>query len=279
MPTIGACLRTASARLRDISPSPGLDAEILLGSVLEQPRSYLYTWPERRLEPARLARFETLLARREQGEPVAYLTGRREFWSLDLRVCAATLVPRPETELLVSLALERLAGTRGPVLDLGTGSGAVALAIARERVDLQVTATDIDSQALATAAGNARRLGLDNLCWRQGDWFEALEGTPRFAMVVSNPPYVAADDPHLMVGDVRFEPRRALVAGADGLAAIRRIIAGAVAHLFAGGWLLLEHGHTQAAAVVVLLRDHGFDAVSDHRDEAGRPRVAVGRLP
>lgn len=279
MPTISACLRTASQRLARSSPTPRLDAEILLAGVLERPRSYLYTWPEREPGAAQLACFESLLGRRAAGEPVAYLTGRREFWSLELRVCAATLIPRPETELLVSLALARLAQTPGSVLDLGTGSGAVALAIAAERPDLRVVATDIDPRALATAADNARRLGLENLDCRQGDWYAALApGERRFQLLVSNPPYLAEDDPHLQTGDVRFEPHQALVAGPDGLAAIRVLVGGAAGHLLPEGWLLLEHGYSQGEAVCELLAAHGFSEVRDYRDGEHRPRVAAGRI-
>jgi len=278
--TIDACLRGAAERLRRVSPTPRLDAEILLARVLNRPRSYLYTWPERALDAPTSARFEGLLRRREAGEPVAHLSGWREFWSLDLRVDSTTLIPRPETELLVTLALACLQQTPGPVVDLGTGSGAVALAIAHERPDLAVVATDIEPAALALAADNARRLGLGNIRYRQGDWYQALAaGEDRFQVLVSNPPYLAEEDSHLRQGDVRFEPRRALVAGEDGLAAIRSIIAGAGAHLDAGGWLLLEHGHDQAGQVTGLLRAHGFEAVDDHRDGEGRPRVAVGRWP
>lgn len=279
MPTIESALRDATGRLRIGSTSPRLDAEVLLAAALGKPRSFLYTWPEHALDPSLAQGFEALLMRREAGEPVAYLTGWREFWSLSLQVNRTTLIPRPETELLVDQALERLAGLSGTVVDLGTGSGAVALAIASERPDLAVIATDIETQALTLAAANAKRLGLENLSCRQGDWFAALNGEDLVPMLVSNPPYLAEDDPHLEQGDVRYEPRGALVAGPDGLSAIGQIIAGARNHLLPGGWLLLEHGYNQATAVMALLKNQGFVALSSHWDGEGRPRVTAGRAP
>jgi release factor glutamine methyltransferase len=277
--TLGTLLQTTQIRLSSVSETPRLDAELLLARVLNQPRSYLYAWPDRATDAGQERHFMALLERRLAGEPVAYLTGWRAFWSLDLVVTPATLIPRPETELLVELALERLpADQPRRVADLGTGSGAIALAIASERPTCQVVATDLSVAALRVAGQNAQRLGIGNVQFRQGDWCAALTNE-RFDTIVCNPPYIAATDPHLQQGDLRFEPHPALAAGVDGLAAIRRIVAQAGPHLVDGGWLLLEHGYDQRDSVLALLRTAGFSEVADYRDLAGQPRVAVGRLP
>lgn len=272
-------LADAQARLAGVSDSPRLDAEVLLAQVLSKSRSHLRAWPERVPEDSQQRHFAALLARRSRGEPIAYLTGRREFWSLELVITPATLIPRPETERLVELALDRLPADRcRRVADLGTGSGAIALAIARERPRTAVLATDVSAEALAVAEHNARRLKLGNVRFQQGGWHLAL-GAERFDLIAANPPYLAAADPHLGSGDVRFEPPGALVGGDDGLAAIRIIIAGAGAHLCPGGWLVLEHGYDQGEAVGSMLLAHGFMEVSDHPDASGIPRVACGRRP
>lgn len=264
-------------QLHGISDTPRLDAELLLAAALGRPRSYLYAWPERLPTAAAADRFAISLARRRCGEPLAYLTGRREFWSLELAVTPATLIPRPETEQLVERALARLPVDRPcRVADLGSGSGAIALAIARERPLARIVATDISTAALAVARDNATRLGLGNVTFRAGDWCAALPAG-EFDLIAANPPYVATTSPYLQQGDVRFEPHIALVAGDDGLADLRTIIATAPAHLATGGWLLLEHSHDQAAAVLARLREHGFDACADYCDHAGLPRVATGR--
>lgn len=273
-PTIQHCLQQATEDLKASSTTPRLDAELLLAMTLQQPRAYLYAWPERPLSSSQWQDFQILLRRRQAGTPVAYLSGQQEFWSLALHVTSATLIPRPETERLVELALQHLPADASEVLDLGTGSGAVALALAIERPDVQITATDIDAEALAVAQANAHRLGLHNLCFRQGDWYAALESQQQFDLVLSNPPYLAADDPHLP--DLRFEPRHALVADGDGLAALAQIVRGATAHLRFRGWCLVEHGYTQGTAVAGLLRDVGFTQVHDYCDAEGRPRVAAG---
>ena len=277
--TLGQLLADAARQLSIVSDTPRLDAEVLLAAALGRGRSHLHAWPERVPEPEQAARFAAWLERRLSGEPVAYLLGRREFWSLDLEVTPDTLIPRPETELLVELALARLpAGRSLAVADLGTGSGAIALALAKERPHARIVATDRSPAALAVARSNAVRLDLANVEFREGDWCAPLAGE-RFAAIASNPPYVAADDPRWRAGALRFEPPDALVAGADGLAAIRAIVVQTPDCLSPGGWLLLEHGHDQGEAVPALLRDRGFVAVSDHRDAAGLSRTSCGRWP
>lgn len=256
--------------------SPRRDAEILLCHCLRRSRAWLYAWPEREPEEDQAARYADLLARRRAGHPVAYLTGSREFWSLELTVDHNTLIPRPETETLVAWALELDLAADARVLDLGTGSGAIALALAQERPAWQVAALDSSPGALAVAQENARRLRLDRVELIESDWFGALRDR-RFELLVSNPPYVAAGDPHLQRGDLRFEPPTALAAGSDGLAAIRGLTASAAMHLVPGGWLLLEHGADQAEPVRDLLQAAGFEAVQTRADLAGLSRVSGGR--
>ena len=274
-PTLQALLDHAQQAL-SASASPRADAEILLAHVLAKPRSFLRAWPEYALSEAEAAQFAALLARRVAGEPVAYLVGSRGFYGLDLQVSAAVLIPRPETELLVEAALQRLPQSPCRLADLGTGSGAIALALASERPDVQVLAVDVSPEALVVARENAARLGLA-VEFRQSSWCAAL-GDDRFDMIVSNPPYIRADDAHLALGDVRFEPALALSSGADGLDAIREIIACAPRHLKNGGWLLLEHAYDQAEAVAALLRLAGWQAVESLCDMQGHGRVTLGRL-
>ncbi|MFK2929952.1 peptide chain release factor N(5)-glutamine methyltransferase [Dyella agri] len=265
-------LASASARLGERA-----DAEALLLHVLGRPRSWLFAHADDPLDTDVQTVFEALVARREAGEPVAYLTGRRGFWTLELAVTPATLIPRPETELLVELALERLPqDAAARMADLGTGSGAIALAIASERPHAQVLATDASADALAVARRNAQQLGIGNVRFAQGDWLAPL-ADGRFALIVSNPPYIEAADPHLAQGDLRFEPAAALASGADGLDDIRRIVAGAPAHLDAGGWLLFEHGWNQGDAVRALLRAAGYAQVFTAQDLEARDRVSGGR--
>lgn len=254
------------------------EAELLLMHALGVDRAWLFMHADAVLDASVAARLEALVGRREAGEPVAYMLGRQGFWTLDLDVTPATLIPRPETELLVELALERLPmGQRLRVADLGTGSGAIALAIASERPLVQVLATDASADALAVARHNAERLGIDNVRFAQGDWCEPL-GAETFDLIVSNPPYIEADDPHLDQGDLRFEPAAALASGADGLDAIRRIAAEAPAHLRAGAWLLLEHGWLQGPSVSELLARAGYTHVFTAQDLEGRDRVSGARL-
>lgn len=260
------------------SPTPRLDAELLLAHALGKSRSYLHTWPERELPAELIATFEACVARRRSGEPVAYILGRQGFWSLELDVANHTLIPRPDTELLVETALALLPTTPLAVLDLGTGSGAIALALACERPVWQVVGVDRVPEAVALASGNRERLQLNNAVFAESHWFAALAGQ-RFALIVSNPPYIAAADPHLSQGDVRFEPSSALVAGIDGLDDIRQIIQQAPEHLNAASWLLLEHGFDQAEAVRDLLDKRGFVQVQSRRDLGGHQRISLGQWP
>jgi release factor glutamine methyltransferase len=267
----GQLLQAAAARIERG------DAELLLLHVLGRDRAWLFAHGREPLAAATVAAFEALLARRQAGEPVAYLTGRRGFWTLDLAVSPATLIPRAETETLVELALQRLDDQPGRrAADLGTGSGAIALALASERQQAQLVATDVSAAALAVARANAARHHLGNVSFRQGSWLQPLAGE-RFELIVSNPPYIAVADPHLQQGDLRHEPASALASGGDGLDAIREIVAGAPAHLLPGGWLLLEHGWEQGAAVAELLHAHGYVEVATHQDLEQRDRVTLGR--
>lgn len=267
----------ASADLPD-SPTAKLDAELLLAHCLGKPRSFLRTWPEHAPTPAQQAAFADLLARRRAGEPVAYLLGQQGFWSLELEVAPHTLIPRPDTELLVETALALGPPTPCPVLDLGTGSGAIALALARERWQWQITGVDRVPEAVALAERNRQRLRLDNVRFLAGSWFAPLNAE-QFQLILSNPPYIRCDDPHLAEGDVRFEPASALVSGIDGLDDIRLIVDRAPLHLLPAGWLLLEHGWDQAAAVRALLQERGFAAVESRRDLGGHERITLGRWP
>ena len=267
--TIGGCFDAARTAL------PRFEAELLTARALEVPRSTLHAFPERPIVAAQGACLAALVARRRGGEPVAYILGEREFWSLPLRVDARALVPRPETEGVVEAALER-AGTAARMLDLGTGCGAIALALAVERPAATVLGADNDPGCLTLARENAARLG-STARFRLSDWYAAITG--EFDVIVSNPPYIAANDPHLTQGDLRFEPRTALVGGPDGLAALRRVVGGAPARLAHRGWLIVEHGCDQGEPTRRLFRDAGFGAVETLKDLAGLPRVTLGRKP
>ncbi|HET7299137.1 MAG TPA: peptide chain release factor N(5)-glutamine methyltransferase [Oleiagrimonas sp.] len=274
MASVGDLLQTATRAL------PGdearNEAEILLGHALGVSRAWLFAHARDDVAETQRQAYAAWVERRAKGEPVAYLTGRRGFWTLDLEVTPATLIPRPETETLVEQALVRLpADMACMVADLGTGSGAIALAIASERPGAQVVATDASGEALVVARGNAVRLGLRNVEFLQGDWLAPLSGR-RFGMIISNPPYIKADDAHLTQGDLRFEPPAALASGADGLDAIRSIVRHAPSHLQPGGWLLLEHGWNQGEAVRALLREAGYAGIFTATDLEGRDRVTVG---
>ncbi|MEO5342338.1 MAG: peptide chain release factor N(5)-glutamine methyltransferase [Gammaproteobacteria bacterium SHHR-1] len=266
--------------------NPALEAEVLLAHLLGRSRSHLLAWPERALDAVQQRAFAGLIQRRRAGEPLAYITGRREFWSLELEVGPGVLIPRADTELLVELALglipeliAELVPFQGPlrIADLGTGSGAIAAAIASERPDCQVLAVERSDAALGIARANLQRLGLGHVQTRQGDWCRAFNPGERFDLILSNPPYIASDDPHLQQGDLPAEPIQALVSGADGLDDLRLISACAPAHLRPGGWLLLEHGFAQGACVRQLLRQAGLEAVRSENDLAGQQRVSLGR--
>ncbi|HHQ6602868.1 peptide chain release factor N(5)-glutamine methyltransferase [Serratia fonticola] len=270
-------LKTATLRLTH-SDSAKRDAEILLGFVTGRARTYLLAFGETPLTAEQAEQLTLLLARRERGEPVAYLVGEREFWSLPLSVSPATLIPRPDTECLVELALERLPATPCAILDLGTGTGAIALALASERPDCQLTGIDLQPEAVALAQHNAQKLAINNARFLQGSWFTPVAGQ-KFALIASNPPYIDEADPHLGQGDVRFEPGSALVAADQGLADLAAIVQQAADYLEPQGWLLLEHGWQQGESVRTLLNAAGFIAVATHRDYGGNDRVTLGQKP
>jgi release factor glutamine methyltransferase len=283
-------MQTAQS-LTSMSGLPRLEARMLLEMVLGQPREWLLAHDTDPIAPEAAAQFLTLAAQRRQGTPMAHLVGHREFMGHRLSVSADVLIPRPETELLVEMALQSLEdcfkrslpsratgnGAGCSLLDLGTGSGAVAISVALACPTARVVATDISETALALAQKNAQQLEARIQFW-QGNWYEALPAEGRFDVIVSNPPYIALDDPHLVQGDLRFEPVGALTDGADGLTALRQIIAGASQHLMSGGWLWLEHGYEQGEAVAQLLLKAGFNAVQTKQDLAGLPRITGGSL-
>ncbi len=258
------------------SDTAALDAEVLLCHVLGKERVYLYTWPERELDSEQLSAFNQLLARRRQGEPVAYITGVREFWSLPLKVNPSTLIPRPDTERLVEVALEALSDGPFNVVDLGTGTGAIALALASERLNWQVTGVDQSADAVRLAQQNAQLNQLQRVQFREGSWCEDLPSAS-FDLIVSNPPYIADSDPHLSQGDVRFEPASALVSPEQGLQDIVQIAKQSTRCLKTGGWLMVEHGFQQACAVRKIFEMEGYCSVSSFQDLSGNDRVTAGR--
>lgn len=279
--TVAKLLTSAQTQLAVTLPpkEARLEAQLILAHALGVTRVWLIAHDTDPLTPAQIDACTALLQRRRNGEPVAHLLGEREFYGRPYRVTPATLIPRPETELLVEQALARLpSDAPARVLDLGTGTGCIALTLALERPLVQVTAVDASPEALTVARDNAQRLGATNADFLESDWFAGL-AAERFDLIVSNPPYIAAADPHLAQGDVRFEPRSALAAGPAGLDDLRRIVAAAPAHLKPGGWLLLEHGWDQGEAVPSLLLEAGFDSIACHPDLAGHPRVTLGRVP
>lgn len=268
----GTSIAAAQAAL----PLNALENRILLCHATGLTRVQLITRAEQPLGAHETARLDALVARRLAGEPIAYIVGRREFFGLDFEVSDAVLIPRPDTELIVELALERLP-PQGRLLDMGTGSGAIAVSIAHNRPDASVTALDVSAAALAVAQRNAAN-NQARVRFLQSDWFGALAAGETFELIVSNPPYIAAGDAHLSQGDLRFEPSGALTDHADGLSALRTIVAGSPAYLVAGGWLLMEHGYDQAASVRALLEDAGYREVQSWRDLAGIERVSGGRV-
>lgn len=275
MPSIAAILAIAQQKLAS-SDTPRLDAEVLLGFVLRQDRAYLYTWPERELAIDEQQHFMTLLERRVRGEPIAYLSGYRDFWNFSLQVNDSTLIPRPETELLVELALQHLPETSCDVLDLGTGSGAIVLALATERQAWQVFGCDLSSDAVKLASRNAHALGVSQVHFFQSYWFDKV-AKKDFDLIVSNPPYIDDADEHLRQGDVRFEPRSALVAGKQGFADLEWITDQARTYLRSGGWLMLEHGFSQGEQVRNFMRQCGYETVETFRDLADCERVTLGQ--
>ncbi len=257
------------------SSTARIEAQMLLQHVLGVSRAYLIAHADDMIDEAKLTAYQALLQRRLNGEPLAYILGEREFFGLNFRVTPATLIPRPDTELLVELALQRIPHG-GRVLDLGTGSGAIALSIVHARPDVEVTAVDASPEALEVAQENARRLNTGNVRFVHSDWFSALSNE-RFDLIVSNPPYIEEADVHLQQGDLRFEPRTALASGADGLDDIRRIVADSKDHLKEGGWLMFEHGYDQAVRARELLEAGGYSEVFSARDLSGIERVSGGR--
>ena len=275
--TIASALKMAEQRLSQCSDSASIDARVLMEHVTGYSHADIIRKNDQALSESQQSLFDELVAMRETGAPIAYITGQREFWSMNFLVTPDTLIPRPETEILVEQALLRIPkDTEVTIADLGTGSGAIALAIAYERPHARVIASDASRLALETARVNEERLGIGNVELRLGRWFGAL-GQDRCDVVVSNPPYVREDDPHLSQGDVRYEPMTALVSGDDGLDAIREIITDASNHLKPGGWLLLEHGFDQGEAVLGLMQSAGFVNVETVGDLAGQDRVTLGQ--
>ena len=277
--TLNDAIVAATAQLKYSSPTPALDAQVLLAHTLGQDRTFVIAHAKDDLNPDTQKRFEQLVTKRLGGIPVAYLTGQQEFWSLPIKVTVDTLIPRPETELLVELALEKIPEHGSfSVVDIGTGSGAIAIAIASERENASVIASDSSAPAIEVAKRNANQLELDNIEIVEGATFEPL-ADKKFDLIVSNPPYIPGNDPHLAQGDVRFEPRGALAAGHDGLDVIRLIVEQAKDYLVPHGWLMIEHGYDQESAVTKLFERAGFEEVECYRDLAGQPRVTIGRRP
>lgn len=273
-----AALMHATSELEAHSTSARLDAEILLAQVLMKTRTYLFTHPEQMLSTVQWHRYQQLISERIKGVPIAYLTGMREFWSLPIQVSEDTLIPRPETELLVELTLKLVADIpQTEILDLGTGSGAIALALAKERPNWQITACDCSSAALGKAEENASRLGFSNIRFLLSDWFEKIPTNQKFDAIVANPPYIATNDPHLLIGDLRFEPKLALVSGEDGLTAIKYIIKHSLAKLKPGGLLLLEHGFDQKSEIESMLNNYGYCHQQGWQDWQGNDRVSGGQ--
>ncbi|WP_299136107.1 peptide chain release factor N(5)-glutamine methyltransferase [uncultured Vibrio sp.] len=282
--TVESALKAAIVQLQEgDNTSPSIDAAVLLCHALDKPRSYLLTWPEKHLTSEQESEFNTLLKRRLTGEPVAYIVGEREFWSLPLKVSPSTLIPRPDTERLVEVALDKTYGKQGAILDLGTGTGAIALALASEMPNRPVTGIDLRPEAQELATENAKRLNITNATFLHGSWFEPLSelasdgNDTKFSLIVSNPPYIEKDDPHLSQGDVRFEPITALVAEEKGLADIRYISENARAFLENEGWLAFEHGYDQGLAVREIMQALGYLDVVTEKDYGGNDRVTLGR--
>ncbi|WP_392565325.1 peptide chain release factor N(5)-glutamine methyltransferase [Utexia brackfieldae] len=256
--------------------SPKRDAEIILGFITQKTRTFLMAFSETVLTDEEVIRLNACLERRKNGEPIAYITGVKEFWSLPLDVGFSTLIPRPDTEKLVELALDHLPKEPCEILDLGTGTGAIAIALATERPDCLLTAIDYNVDAVKLAQSNASRFSIENIYFLQGDWFKPVKNRT-FTMIVSNPPYIDPADPHLSMGDVRFEPLSALIAADNGLSDIKQIIQQAPKHLKQYGWLIIEHGWQQGEAVRTIFKQQGFQLVNTYTDYSGNDRVTLGR--
>ncbi len=279
MAQIDESLIAASLKFETVSDSPTLDADVLLCSILKKERSYLRTWSEKNLTPAQQAAFEDLVAQRVQGIPIAYLIGKREFWSREFKVNHDVLIPRADTELLVELSLDIIPKNKPyRIIDLGTGSGIIAITLAAECANAQVTAVDVSQNALQIAQENAVTYGLKNIFFQQSQWFNEIEKIP-FDLIVSNPPYIAKNDQHLQQGDLRFEPQQALVAANHGLSDIEIIAKTALDYLKSDGHLLIEHGCQQQETVQAVFRQLGYHSIQTHRDLANLPRVTQAQAP
>ena len=276
MSTVSEALDWATEQLRE-SDDARLDSQVLLAYALNVSRTWLFTWPDKALDGATLTAFSALIDERKSGTPIAYITGYRDFWSLRLKVTPDTLIPRADTELLVETALT-LKNVEKPcdVIDLGTGTGAIALSLANECPSWRITATDINPETLAVAKENAQNLEL-TVSFKESAWFDAI--SDRFDLIISNPPYIESDDPHLQQGDLRFEPAGALASGKDGLDDIRLLVKQALKHLKKDGYLLLEHGYQQADAVRNLMTKAGYTDIETHQDIEDRDRVTLGKIP
>lgn len=275
MNNIAQQLKLATKQLSNSSDSAYLDAEVLLCYVLDKQRAYLRTWPERELNAKQLKQFQQLTKKRYKGIPIAYLTGSREFWSRDFFVNETVLIPRADTELLIELSLALIQQQSLALLDLGTGSGIIGITLAAECPAIDVTATDFSKAALAVAQQNAQNLQVTNVTFKHSDWFTNIPQKP-YQLIISNPPYIAEDDLHLQQGDLRFEPITALSAPQSGLAAIRQIIEQSRDFLSKGGYLLIEHGYQQQAAVQAIFEEYAYQQVIGHCDLGGQPRVTTG---
>ena len=277
MPSIAQAIKQASQILATTSDSARLDAEVILCHVLNCGATHLIAWPEKTLDETQAETFNRLIEQRHSGTPVAYLTGTKEFWSLNLKVTPATLIPRPDTETLVEFVLDKFAAQKTlKLIDLGTGSGAIAIAIASEKPNWEIIATDISAEALIVAKENASKHEITNIKFIESNWFEQVE-VQQFDLIVSNPPYIAKHDPHLSQGDVRFEPLSALAAGETGMDDINQITAESKKYLNSNGWLLFEHGYDQEELVYKCLNHYNFQEISQLSDLSGQPRITVGQ--
>lgn len=274
--SLSQALAFGVSALTPSSESPKLDAEVLLLATINQARTYLFTWPEKELADEQQAQFLSFIEQRRQGKPVAHITQYREFWSLNFKVSPATLIPRPDTETLVELALDKATSKQGKLLDLGTGTGAIALSLASELPDWQVTAVDYQLDAVLLANDNKSQLGITNAEILQSNWFSALAGE-KFDLIVSNPPYIDPQDPHLQQGDVRFEPLSALIAEKQGMADLEFIITKSREFLNESGWLLLEHGYDQGQLVRDFFAKMAYKVITTEKDLGGNDRVTLAQ--